>query len=153
MGAVRTEYCEEQMLANVVDHVAAGDFDGVFQSAKVGLFTNDIEPDAQTVYADLTQPVSTALAEQACAFSDPYRRVGGGIAMAGALLSFQLDPGDDPEAIRGYYITDGKVTPKLLAAERFAVASRVLNDETDHIALVAEIALSGDDQGTVTLID
>jgi hypothetical protein len=151
MPCVWTDYLDEQLLVDATASVTAGDFTGVLNPAKIVLISANFVPSNSLLYSALTIPTYPGYAAQAAVFGSPRRRREGGIAIDSAALNFAMTDATMPTAIWGYGVTDGQTVPKLLTSELFPNGPLNLVDTLDIITLIAQIATSGPDAGTVVV--
>lgn len=144
---VPTSLLLQKFLANALAVVSSGNFNGELSAAKIGVFTNNVTPTQNTLYADLTKPTYTGYADQTATFATPTRRATGGFNTISAQLKFQMPDAVNPTLIYGTYITDGAGSPALLGVEVIPGGPITLADALDALYAVMMVSIGGSDFG------
>lgn len=111
------------------------------EGQKVALFSNDIEIDADTVYADLEEPAFPGYARQTVTWGTPAL-AGSRYQVAGVGVTFTQSADDDPVTIYGYFLpwTAGGGNNQMMCVVKFETPI-VMENEGDFIDITPKISL------------
>lgn len=90
---------------------------GLWDGAKVGLFTNDITPNQNMVAADYTVPTWTGYAAQTLTWANPYANAAGQAEIVAGSKTF-VSGSDADTNVYGFFVVDS--TDVLIYGDRFA---------------------------------
>jgi len=150
MACVLSEYFQQQLLFAGEEHVASGTFSGPLYLATMALYVVNQIPLPNTPLANFTQPTGGGYAVQACAFSVPYRRFEGGMAVDSPLILWQQTGSFATWSVYGVLILDAAGT-NWLTAELIPGGPFNFVDLLSAFPVVSQIALGGPDFGSMSV--
>ncbi len=142
---VITKELERKILAQIT--TADLTEDGCFVEGKIGLFTNDIVVDKDTVYADLEQPSFEGYDLSATvALGAPFIDEAGCYHVGSDLKQFLCDDGiPNDEIVGAFYFTGAPAAEKVLVIEKFDVPIQISNvGDGLRYAVTLRLGLDGD---------
>jgi len=143
-----TNYFKDALLTNELAASGAGTLYG----ARVALRTDGVSPNADMVFADITQPISSSYAIQTITWDGPSDRVDGSFESVSQLLTYQFaDALANPNTITGYVVLGATSSNHVLWGENLPTPVG-LNDPTDALRMAVNICYGSGDYGEVSVL-
>jgi len=141
------------LLADGVGIVASGLPSGVLKQAKMGLFTNQVPINLNTLLSDLVQPTYTGYALLAVTpWTGPVRQSDGSYQVISPDCVFQMQDSTKPTVAYGAFLQTSDAQPELLGGVVFDTPVALQTWE-DAAVIVAQLELlAGSVSGDLTLL-